>query len=205
MTRRMVGNATRRAAPDAIRPGSPVHRWPVVCAFSWCAPVSLHTVAAGGCHACTLRVRELQPCPSAPVRRGCERRTHVARRLTGPLGTGRARRGRRSRLRRLRPDLPALRMGHDQQARRPAEGRRRRVRRQPDATAGRAGPRPAAARPGQRRHPGALQRHFGVRLAFQNCHRVAVFPLSSDSDERHARFTSIRGQLLNQSPELRDC
>ena len=23
----------------------------------------------------------------------------------------------------------------------------------------------------------ALQRHFGVRLAFQNCHRVAVFPL----------------------------
>jgi uncharacterized protein len=52
---------------------------------------------------------------------------------------------------------------------------------------------------------GALQRHFGVRLAFQNCHRVAVFPLDPTADERLARFTSVRGQLLNQSPELRDC
>ncbi|AZQ73590.1 MULTISPECIES: SCO5389 family protein [Streptomyces] len=52
---------------------------------------------------------------------------------------------------------------------------------------------------------GALQRHFGVRLAFQNCHRVAVFPVAPAADERLARFTSIRGQLLNQSPELRDC
>lgn len=52
---------------------------------------------------------------------------------------------------------------------------------------------------------GALERHFGVRLAFQNCHRVAVFPLDSSADERLARFTSVRGQLLNQSPELRDC
>ncbi|GGX82182.1 SCO5389 family protein [Streptomyces hiroshimensis] len=52
---------------------------------------------------------------------------------------------------------------------------------------------------------GALERHFGVRLAFQNCHRVAVFPLDPQADERLARFTSIRGQLLNQSPELRDC
>ena len=49
------------------------------------------------------------------------------------------------------------------------------------------------------------QRHFGVRLAFQNCHRVAVFPLDPSVDDRLARFTSIRGQLLNQSPELRDC
>ncbi|WP_055540185.1 SCO5389 family protein [Streptomyces neyagawaensis] len=52
---------------------------------------------------------------------------------------------------------------------------------------------------------GALQRHFGVRLAFQNCHRVAVFPQDPSVDDRLARFTSIRGQLLNQSPELRDC
>ena len=52
---------------------------------------------------------------------------------------------------------------------------------------------------------GALERHFGVRLAFQNCHRVAVFPLDSSADESLARFTSIRDQLLNQSPELRDC
>jgi hypothetical protein len=52
---------------------------------------------------------------------------------------------------------------------------------------------------------GALQRHFGVRLAFQNCHRVAVFPLDPAVDERLARFTSTRAQVLNQSPELRDC
>ncbi|GAA3051966.1 SCO5389 family protein [Kitasatospora albolonga] len=52
---------------------------------------------------------------------------------------------------------------------------------------------------------GALQRHFGVRLAFQNCHRVAVFAPSEQSDERYHRFTSVRAQLLNQSDELRDC
>ncbi|MFF4339740.1 SCO5389 family protein [Kitasatospora sp. NPDC001540] len=52
---------------------------------------------------------------------------------------------------------------------------------------------------------GALQRHFGVQLAFQNCHRVAVFAPGPDTEARLARFTSIRGQLLNQSPELRDC
>ncbi|MDT0341399.1 SCO5389 family protein [Streptomyces litchfieldiae] len=52
---------------------------------------------------------------------------------------------------------------------------------------------------------GALERHFGVKLAFQNCHRVAVFPLDAASDAPLARFTSVRGQILNQSPELRDC
>jgi hypothetical protein len=52
---------------------------------------------------------------------------------------------------------------------------------------------------------GSLERHFGVALAFQNCHRVAVFPLDASVDETLARFTSVRNQLLNQSPELRDC
>lgn len=52
---------------------------------------------------------------------------------------------------------------------------------------------------------GALERHFGVRLAFQNCHRVAVFPLESMNEKTLTRFTSPRAQLLNQSPELRDC
>jgi hypothetical protein len=52
---------------------------------------------------------------------------------------------------------------------------------------------------------GALQRHFGVRLAFQNCHRVAVFTPTDSTEERYARFTSVRAQLLNQSDELRDC
>jgi hypothetical protein len=52
---------------------------------------------------------------------------------------------------------------------------------------------------------GSLERHFGVRLAFQNCHRVAVFAPGPNTEERIARFTSVRAQLLNQSPELRDC
>lgn len=52
---------------------------------------------------------------------------------------------------------------------------------------------------------GGLERHFGVKLAFQNCHRVAAFrPAALDSD-RYRAFISPRGQLLNQSPELRDC
>ncbi|MBE1531079.1 SCO5389 family protein [Actinomadura algeriensis] len=51
---------------------------------------------------------------------------------------------------------------------------------------------------------GTLERYFGVKLAFQNCHRVAVFP--SDGDPAaHAKFVTAREQILNQSPELRDC
>ncbi len=50
---------------------------------------------------------------------------------------------------------------------------------------------------------GALERHFGVRLAFQNCHRVAVFP-DGESDA-YRTFVTAREQILNQSPELRDC
>ena len=52
---------------------------------------------------------------------------------------------------------------------------------------------------------GALERHFGVVLAFQNCHRVAAFaPAAVDSPIRR-EFVSPRGQVLNQTPELRDC
>ncbi|TDD61827.1 hypothetical protein E1293_44635 [Actinomadura darangshiensis] len=50
---------------------------------------------------------------------------------------------------------------------------------------------------------GALERYFGMRLAFQNCHRVAVFP-AGDSDV-YRTFVTAREQILNQSPELRDC
>ena len=50
---------------------------------------------------------------------------------------------------------------------------------------------------------GSLERHFGVRLAFQNCHRVAAFRTEATSSL--GRFTSIRAQILNQSPQLRDC
>ena len=52
---------------------------------------------------------------------------------------------------------------------------------------------------------GALERHFGVKLAFQNCHRVAVFPPEARGGETYTRFTSLRSQILNQSPEFRDC
>jgi hypothetical protein len=52
---------------------------------------------------------------------------------------------------------------------------------------------------------GGLERHFGVRIAFQNCHRVAAFRPGAVGGRRYQAFVSARGQLLNQSPELRDC
>lgn len=52
---------------------------------------------------------------------------------------------------------------------------------------------------------GSLERHFGVKLAFQNCHRVAAFrPVAVDGPV-YREFVSPRAQLLNQSPELRNC
>ena len=52
---------------------------------------------------------------------------------------------------------------------------------------------------------GSLEQHFGVKLAFQNCHRVAVFRPEAVGSETYRRFTSSRAQVLNQSPEFRDC
>ena len=52
---------------------------------------------------------------------------------------------------------------------------------------------------------GGLERHFGVKLAFQNCHRVAAFAPSAVDSPEYRAFISARGQLLNQSPELRNC
>ncbi|MEV2215622.1 SCO5389 family protein [Streptomyces sp. NPDC050997] len=52
---------------------------------------------------------------------------------------------------------------------------------------------------------GSLERHFGIALAFQNCHRVAAFRPESRDGESYGRFTSARSQVLNQSPEFRDC
>ena len=49
----------------------------------------------------------------------------------------------------------------------------------------------------------AIERHYGVRLAFQNCHRAAVF--RPQATAALAEFTSARAQLLNQSPELVNC
>ena len=50
---------------------------------------------------------------------------------------------------------------------------------------------------------GAVERHFGLRLAFQNCHRVAVF--RPGATQALAEFTTARAQILNQSPELTNC
>jgi hypothetical protein len=52
---------------------------------------------------------------------------------------------------------------------------------------------------------GSLERHFGVKLAFMNCHRVAAFRPEAVGGETYTRFTSLRSQILNQSPEFRDC
>ncbi|MEV6274036.1 SCO5389 family protein [Nocardia sp. NPDC051832] len=52
---------------------------------------------------------------------------------------------------------------------------------------------------------GGLERHFNVKLAFQNCHRVAAFPLAAVGGDTYSTFISTRAQLLNQSPELRNC
>ena len=52
---------------------------------------------------------------------------------------------------------------------------------------------------------GALERHLGVRLAFQNCHKVAVFPPVAATGAAYRQFVSPRAQILNQTPELRDC
>lgn len=50
----------------------------------------------------------------------------------------------------------------------------------------------------------ALEQHFGIRLAFQNCCRVGVFTPAA-SDEVYRDFVSPRSQLLNQSPALINC
>jgi hypothetical protein len=51
---------------------------------------------------------------------------------------------------------------------------------------------------------GALEQHYGVKLAFQNCHRVALFR-KDHLDSLYQEFISPLSQVLNQSPELRDC
>jgi hypothetical protein len=50
---------------------------------------------------------------------------------------------------------------------------------------------------------GATERHYGVRLAFQNCHRVAVFRPAAKA--AYQEFITARSQILNQRPELADC
>jgi hypothetical protein len=49
----------------------------------------------------------------------------------------------------------------------------------------------------------AVERHFNVRLAFQNCHRAAAF--DPTAHQAYADFVTARAQILNQKPELVDC
>ena len=51
---------------------------------------------------------------------------------------------------------------------------------------------------------GAIEQHYGVKLAFQNCHRVAVFK-QDQLGSTYKEFITPRSQILNQTPELRDC
>jgi hypothetical protein len=52
---------------------------------------------------------------------------------------------------------------------------------------------------------GSLERHFGVALAFQNCHRLAAFRPQAVDGEQYRRFTSVESQVLNQQPEFVNC
>lgn len=49
----------------------------------------------------------------------------------------------------------------------------------------------------------AVERHFGVRMASQNCWRLALF--GPHATESYDEFTSPRSQLLNQRPALLNC
>jgi hypothetical protein len=50
---------------------------------------------------------------------------------------------------------------------------------------------------------GAVQRRFGLRMAFQNCCKVGLFRL--DATKEYQAFISPRAQLLNQDPSLVNC
>jgi len=52
---------------------------------------------------------------------------------------------------------------------------------------------------------GALERHFGVVLAFQNCHKVGAFAPADVDSAAYREFVSPLAQIRNQTPELRDC
>ena len=49
----------------------------------------------------------------------------------------------------------------------------------------------------------AVERHYNVRLAFQNCHRAAAF--DPNAHQAYDDFVTARSQILNQKPELVDC
>ncbi len=105
---------------------------------------------------------------------------------------------------RLRPDtsLP-LRLGDDPLPEsgeaRAEKGRRRRVRRQPDAAAGRAGTRAVLRALAATRYAARCGAALRCSAGVQNCHPgggASRFDPAVD-DDTLARFTSVRNQLLN--------
>lgn len=52
---------------------------------------------------------------------------------------------------------------------------------------------------------GAVEKHFGVVFAFQNCHKTGAFRPEEVGGENFTRFTSIESQVLNQQPGFVDC
>jgi NucS shadow ORF len=50
----------------------------------------------------------------------------------------------------------------------------------------------------------ALEQHEGIKLSFQNCHRVEVFR-NDQLDSTYHAFISFRSQILSLPPELREC
>ncbi|NET69388.1 MAG: hypothetical protein F6K63_35415 [Moorea sp. SIO1G6] len=52
---------------------------------------------------------------------------------------------------------------------------------------------------------GAVERYFGIKLAFQNCHKTAIFRPEALESPAYQDFISIRSQILNQTPELIHC
>lgn len=52
---------------------------------------------------------------------------------------------------------------------------------------------------------GAVEQHFDIKLAFQNCHRLAAFHRDGLDSAAYRNFISVRSQILNQTPDLKDC
>lgn len=51
----------------------------------------------------------------------------------------------------------------------------------------------------------AVERHYGLRFEFQNCHNTAAFRMETVGSAEHRCFISPEAQILAQSPELVDC
>jgi len=52
---------------------------------------------------------------------------------------------------------------------------------------------------------GAVERHFNVKLVLQNCHNLAALRCDVLDSAAYQDFTSIRSQILNQTPERKNC